>query len=194
MYALSQAVSDSKGFPSLDGTFAHESLLQSHQQSVMLCLLLPSVAFRCCWLFPSYWADSPDRHSSAGLKACSCSIGALVISGASEATPEMISGSTVPKDIPKRCFPPSPLEVVGRDTLSLASLTTLETLTPVFPAALAAMPVSGSGVSNLRQAAFFAGLLFPGLVYYIWVCFHPFPDYSAHWKHFSHRFSQQYVQ
>ena len=71
--------------------------------------------------------------------------------------------SIIPKDIPKRCFPPSLPEAVDWDTLSLASPTALETLIPAFPAALAAMSMSGSGVSNLKQATSSLGSFLQGL-------------------------------
>lgn len=111
----------------------------------MFCLLLPSPVFSL--LLASLWL----------LSGCSRSLGALVISGASESTPEMISAPIVPKETPKRCFPPSPPEVVGWDTLSLASLTALQTLISAFPAALA-----GSGVSNLGQTASYPGSFLQG--------------------------------
>lgn len=127
------------------GTFAHESLPQSQQHSVMFCLLLPSPVFSL--LLASPWLPS----------GCSRSLGALVISGASESTPEIISAPIVPKETPKRCCPPSPPEVVGWDTLSLASLTALQMLISAFPAALA-----GSGVSNLGQTASYPGSFLQG--------------------------------
>lgn len=112
--------------------------------------------------FPGYWAFGPGTHVSVVQSTCSCSTGALVISGASEDTPEMISISIAPKETPKRCFPPSPPEVAGWDILFLVS-PTLETPIPAFLAAFTAKPMSGLGVSNLRQSASSPGSFLQGL-------------------------------